>query len=249
MTRGQRLFVTLTAFFIACLFLAELTGSKLFQVDVPDFSFFGLFRIEAFTMTLGVIPFPITFVITDLMNEYFGRRGVRFVTLLGMLTLVLAYGLILLDIHIPAASISPVTDEAFHQVFANSNAIIVASMVAYLIGQLIDIQVFHFLRRRTGHRHIWLRATGSTVVSQLIDSFVVIYIAFGTTLSTQHLPLGDIGTIATTNFLYKLIVAVLITPVIYLGHAMIDRHLGPEAHVLQDRAQRDESFVITTYPA
>jgi queuosine precursor transporter len=248
MTRGQRLFVILTGLFIAFLFMAELTGGKLFQIPVPAIVPFTTLKIDVFTMTLGVIPFPVTFIITDLLNEYYGRKGVRFVTLLGMVALVFAYLLILIDIRIPAASFSPVTDEAFQNVFANSGAIIFASMVAYVIGQLIDLQVFHFLRRRTRNRHIWLRATGSTIISQLIDSFVVIYLAFGSGLGTQTLPLEQVLGISATNFTYKVIVALLITPLIYLGHYLIDRYLGREGEAMQQKAMQDQSFVITPYP-
>jgi uncharacterized integral membrane protein (TIGR00697 family) len=249
MTRGQRLFVILAGLFIAFLFMAELTGGKLFQVGVRGIAPFDLLGIDAFTMTLGVIPFPVTFLITDLLNEYYGRKGVRFITLLGMVALVAAYLLILIDIRIPAVAFSPVTDDAFRNVFANSGAIIFASMVAYLIGQFIDMQVFHYLRRRTADRHIWLRATGSTIVSQLIDSFVVIYIAFGSGLGTQTLPINQVVSIASTNFVYKVIVAIAITPLIYLGHRLMSRYLGPEAHDLTEKAHRDEAFVVTGYGA
>ena len=243
MSKGQRLFVILVGLFIAFLLMAELTGGKLFQIP------FGFLGIDVFTMTLGVIPFPVTFIITDLLNEYYGRKGVRFATLLGMAALVFAYLLIVIDLQIPAASFSPVTDSAFQNVFANSGAIIFASMVAYLIGQLIDLQIFHAIRRRTGNRHIWLRATGSTVVSQLIDSFVVIWIAFGSGIGTETLPLEQVLTIATTNFVYKLLVALAITPLIYLAHALIDRHLGREGVELRKRAEGDEAFIIVPYPA
>lgn len=249
MTRGQRLFVILTGFFIAFLFMAELTGAKLFQVGVEGIPPFNLLGVDSFTMTLGVIPFPVTFLITDLLNEYYGRKGVRFITFLGMVALIGAYVLILIDIRIPAASFSPVTDASFQNVFANSGAIIFASMIAYLIGQLIDLQVFHYLRRKTADRHIWLRATGSTIVSQLIDSFVVIYIAFGSGLGTQTLPLKQVISISSTNFLYKVIVAIVITPLIYLGHRLMNRYLGREAHDLLRKAAEDEAFVVTGYGA
>jgi len=242
MSRGQRLFVILVGLFIAFLFMAELTGGKLFQVP------FGFFGIDVFTMTLGVIPFPLTFIITDLLNEYYGRKGVRFTTLLGMAALVVAYVIIVIDLRIPAASFSPVSDDSFRNVFANSGAIIFASMIAYLVGQIIDMQVFHYLRNRTRERHIWLRATGSTIVSQLIDSFIVIYLAFGSGIGTQTLPLSDVMSIASTNFVYKLIVAIAITPLIYLAHALIDRYLGREGVVLRQQAASDEAFVVVPYP-
>jgi uncharacterized integral membrane protein (TIGR00697 family) len=249
MTRGQRLFVILNGLFIAFLLMAEVTGGKLFQVSVAGWPIISALKIDTFTMTLGVIPFPITFIVTDLLNEYYGRKGVRFTTLLGMAAIACAYLLILIDINITAASFSPVTDDAFRNVFANSGAIIFASMIAYLIGQFIDIQVFHLLRKKTANKHIWLRATGSTIISQLIDSFVVIYIAFGSGLGTRTLPLNEVSSIALTNFVYKVIVAILITPLIYLGHRMINRYLGTEAEALLEKAHKDESFNVTPYPA
>jgi uncharacterized integral membrane protein (TIGR00697 family) len=244
MTRGQRLFVILSGLFIAFLFMAELTGGKLWRWNVSGWPLFGALGIQAFTLTLGVVPFPVTFIITDLLNEYYGRRGVRFVTGLGTVALLCAYVLILVGLRIPAWENSPVDDDAFRTVFANSGAIIIASIVAYVIGQLIDMQVFHLLRRSTKNRHVWLRATGSTIVSQLVDSFVVIYLAFGSGMGPSQLPLSDVVSIASTNFVFKLLVAVGITPLIYLGHALIDRHLGDEGVELQIRALEDRSFVI-----
>lgn len=246
MTRGQRLFVVLTGFFTAFLFLAEMTGGKLFRIDMAGTAVERWLGIEAFTMTLGVIAFAPTFVITDLMNEYFGRRGVRFATFLAMAALVVAYGVILVDVRIPAWERSPVGDEAFRSVFLTSGAIIVASIVAFLIGQLIDLQVFHMLRRRTGNRHIWLRATGSTIVSQLVDSFVVIWLAFGW-LTSKPLRPDELFAISATNFTFKLLVAIAVTPVIYAAHAWIDRFLGNEGETLRARALADEAFVITPF--
>jgi uncharacterized integral membrane protein (TIGR00697 family) len=150
--------------------------------------------------------------------------------------ILLAYFLIVIDLQIPANSISPVDDISFQKVFANSGLVIIGSITAYLIGQLIDIQIFHFIRTRTGGKHVWLRATGSTVISQLIDSYVVIFIAFGkyepTTLfglpfySLINTP--TLVSISTTNFVYKLCIAILLTPLIYLSHSLIERYLGDE---------------------
>lgn len=257
MNRSHRLFIVLNALFLVCLFMAEVTGAKLFTVDVPDFGFPPLvarpwFTVSAFTMTLGVIPFPVTFIVTDLMNEYFGKSGVRYTTLIGMGCIGFSYGLIFLDLRIPAdPRYSPVGDEAFQAVFANSSQIILGSITAYLIGQLVDIQVFHRLRTLTGNRHIWLRATGSTLVSQLVDSYIVIYMAFG--LWGQNgkppWPLRTVAEVATTNYLYKFVIAILITPLLYLGHRWMDCYLGhAEAETLRDRALRDESFRLTPSP-
>ncbi len=250
MTRGHRLFVVLNALFLVCLFMAEVTGGKLFTIDVPDFSLPPFAKkpwleVSLFTMTCGVIPFPITFLITDLLNEYYGKKGVRFTTLLGMICILLAYGLIFIDLRIPAAGGSPVDDRSFQFVFASSNKIIGGSLLAYFIGQLIDIQVFHRLRIWTGNRHIWLRATGSTLVSQLVDSFVVIFVAFGIWGQDggPPWPFARVAEVAATNYLYKLAIAVGITPLLYLGHGMMDRYLGEEAEMLRERALSDDAFV------
>ena len=248
MTKGGRLFVILSGLYIGFLILAELIGGKLFTIDVASTGIFPAIGIDAFTMTLGVIPFPITFIITDLLNEYYGQKSVRFTVLLGMAVLLAIYGLIFVGIAIPAADFSPVSDEAFLTVFANSQAIILASIVAYLIGQLIDIKVFHRLRVATHGRHIWLRATGSTIISQLIDSFVVIYLAFGSPLSQSQLGFDQVLSISATNFVYKMIVAIAITPLIYLGHNLMSKYLGKEADTLRERAQNGKTFVAPFSP-
>lgn len=247
MTRGGRLFVVLTSVFVGFLVLAEFFGGKLFDVDVSGTGIFPAIGIDSFTMTLGVIPFPITFIITDLMNEYYGRKSVRFATLIGMGVLLGIYLLIFAVRGIPANGFSAVSDEAFTAVFASSQAIIIASVIAYLVGQLIDIQVFHRMRLWTGGRHIWLRATGSTIISQLIDSYVVIYLGLGL-FAQKPIPFAEATLIARNNFIYKLLVAVAITPLIYLGHRLMEKYLGEEAPYLQKKAEKGEAFVTPFSP-
>lgn len=223
MDKRIKLFAALSAVFLTALVIAETTGGKLIQFAVSD--------NIVFTMTMGVIPFPITFLVTDIINEYYGRQGIRFVTFLGVGMVVMSLVILQIDMAIPAAVISPVTDEAFNAVFGVSARIFIGSLVAYLIGQLVDISVFHALRARTGGRMLWLRATGSTVVSQLIDSFVVLTIAFLGTLS-----MGQILQIGITNYVYKFLIALSITPFLYLVHALVDRYLGEE---LTDQMMRE----------
>ena len=213
--KKSKLFMWLTSAFITFLLMAELTGSKLI-------SFMG------FTLTMGVIPFPITFLITDTLNEFYGKRAVKHTTLIGMIMILMAYAIIVIDLKIPAISDSPVDDASFIKVFANSGLVIVGSIIAYLIGQMIDINVFHYLRMKTKEKHIWLRATGSTIISQLIDSYVVIFIAFGSTL-----PFEKLIAISSTNFIYKLFIAIGLTPMIYLIHSIIANYLGPELEELE----------------
>jgi queuosine precursor transporter len=226
--RPFKLFLILNSLFLTFLLMAEVIGAKLF-------SFLG------FTMTLGVIPFPVTFIVTDLLNEYYGRKGVRLTTMVGMAMVVCAYFLILIGISIPAMPESPVTDHAFEIVFFNSSLVIIGSITAYLIGQLIDIQVFHVLRIKTKGKHIWLRATGSTIISQLIDSFVVIFIAFG-----PYLAVSRLVEISSTNFLYKMGIAIAITPLLYVAHHYIDKYLGEDAEKMKTAAMNESNFYGNT---
>ena len=219
--RKHNLYLWLNALFITFLLMAELTGNKLFNV-------FGL------TFTLGVIPFPVTFIITDVLNEFYGKTSVKHTTLLGMVMILLAYGIIVIDLQIPALPDSPIDDASFERVFANSGLVIMGSIVAYLVGQFIDIHIFHFIRMQTKGKYIWLRATGSTVISQLIDSFIVIFIALGPYKS--FLELLKIG---FNNFGYKMLIAVALTPLIYLSHGLVVRYLGEEAHRMVEKAMKE----------
>jgi uncharacterized integral membrane protein (TIGR00697 family) len=125
--------------------------------------------------------------------------------------------------NVDAAGFSPVKDEQFRAVFGQSMWIIVGSITAFLASQLIDVVVFWFFRNRTKGKKLWLRATGSTVVSQLIDSFVIIFIAF---VLSGSITIDEFFVLASTNYVYKLIIAILLTPLIYLGHNIIHRYLG-----------------------
>ncbi|MGJ4747283.1 queuosine precursor transporter [Leptospira sp. SA-E8] len=232
--RPFKLFFVLGSIFITFLLMAEVTGSKWFQVAIGN---------NALTMTLGVIPFPITFIVTDLLNEYYGRRGVRYLTLVGMVMIVLAFFLLQLDMAIPAAGNSPVDDHSFQVVFFNTGQVITGSIVAYLIGQLVDIQVFHLIRKKTKNKLLWLRATGSTIFSQLLDSYVVIFVAYWGTYDFQTL-----NSISYTNFGYKIFIAIGITPIIYLAHYLIERYLGEDAHKMAEAALKEGKEDIQPYP-
>src|SRR5205807_1560882 len=153
-----------------------------FEVPIP----FGFTTLQA-KLSVGVIWFPITFLLTDVINEFYGSRGARFVTFLGFFMAILAYLIIFAARKIPAASFSAVTQSDFDKVLGSANIIFFASMVAYIIGQLVDIAVFQSAKRLTQSRHIWLRSTGSTLISQLIDTVVVTSIAFWTKLSAGQL--------------------------------------------------------------
>ena len=218
-TRKQLVFFVLGGFFLTNAILGELTGGKLFSIPAVNL---GQFRWPGVVLSIGVIPWPVVFISTDLINEYFGKRGVRLLTFLAVGMIVYSFVLLFAAIHVPAWEKSPVSQEVFHKVFGQSMWIIVGSVTAFLVSQFVDVIVFHLVKERTGRRLLWLRATGSTFVSQLVDSFVVLFIAF---VIPGTLTVDDFLSVATGNYLYKVIIAVLVTPIIYLGHGIIDRYL------------------------
>ena len=216
--------------------IAEATASKFFTAwDLPfTLSIFGV-EFDSVIMTAGVIAFPITFIVTDLLNEYYGKAGIRFVTYVGMGMIAFEFIILQIAMAVPTASISPVPSSAFNTVFGASGRVIIGSLTAYLIGQLVDISLFHWLRNLTEGRMLWLRATGSTFRSQFIDTFLVLFVAFAGQLRIQEI-LG----ITIFNYAYKFIIAIVITPVIYLFHWVMDRYLGSEtARELIEQAEQN----------
>ncbi|MDB4969204.1 MAG: hypothetical protein JWN44_4893 [Myxococcales bacterium] len=214
----QRVYVYLCGVFLTALIVGDTIGSKLFTCDIP----LGFTTLHA-TLSAGAIWFPITFLLTDVINEFYGSRGARFVTFLGFFMAILAFIIIYVARKIPAAPFSPVPQAAFDTVLGGANRIFIASIIAYLIGQLIDIAIFQSAKRLTQSRHIWLRSTGSTLISQLIDTVVVGYIAF-----YGKIPNANLKQAITTSYIVKVLLAVGLTPVIYGLHALIHRRLHIE---------------------
>ncbi|MBA2321313.1 MAG: queuosine precursor transporter, partial [Deltaproteobacteria bacterium] len=222
--RETRLWVILTAILVTSAVVAELVSVKLFEV--PLYSFLGWNK--PFTLTAGALLWPLVFLTTDTINEFYGRKAVRFVTWVTMAMIGWTFVITTASIRIPAVGYSPVGDGPFAQVFGQSAWIIVGSMAAFGLSQIVDVTVFSAIRRALKGRHIWARATGSTIVSQLIDSFVVIYIAFW--LPTQ---VGQPGVdaakaldISLSSFTYKVGIAIALTPLIYVAHWAVERWLG-----------------------
>jgi queuosine precursor transporter len=215
-----RLFVILAGIFSTCLIVGDIIGGKLIQVT---------FLQQTFTLTVGMIPFPVTFLLTDVLNEFYGKRVARFVTLIGFGLAILSYVFIFIAGSIPIAAMAQapdwkgVTEGAFQNVFLGSQRMIVASLTAYMVAQFVDIGVFHALKRLTGNRFIWLRSTGSTVFSQLIDTVVINLVAW-----TGILPLAQILNIVVSSYTLKIAIAVGLTPLVYLAHALVERGLGLE---------------------
>ena len=237
--KSNNLFYILGAFFVANALLAEFIGVKIFSLEKSlgispiNLSFFGETNLS-FNLTAGVLLWPVVFIMTDIINEYFGRRGVRFMSFTAacliayaFLMVYFAMGLHPADFWIQRETSYGIVnmDHAFNTIFGQGLWIIAGSLTAFLIGQLVDVYVFHFLRSFTGSSKIWLRATGSTLVSQFIDSFVVLFIAFYIGAGWDFSLVLAIGIV---NYIYKFLVAVLLTPVLYLLHFLIDTYLGKE---------------------
>ena len=235
--RPTRLFVVLAAFFAANAIIAEFVGVKIFALEatlgLPPFGWNLFGQSGSLSFTAGVLLWPVVFVMTDVINEYFGRRGVRFISFLAVALICYAFLFAYIAIRLAPASWwvtvnsergVPDMQAAFANVFGQGLWTIGGSLVAFLVGQLIDVGIFHRIRRATGERWIWLRATGSTAVSQLVDSFVVLYIAF--VLGPQQWPVPLFLAVGTVNYGYKLAAAIALIPLLYLARRAIERYLG-----------------------
>jgi queuosine precursor transporter len=216
--RKDLVFIILAGFFVTNAIVAELIGGKVVE-------FFGLFK-----QSVGIILWPVVFVLTDLINEHYGRKGVRRLTVITVGLIAYTFILISAAIGIPAVSGSPVGDSVFLTVFGQSRWIIIGSITAFFVSQLVDVQIFWIFRTLTKGKHIWLRATGSTAVSQLVDTFTVQFIAF---VIPGMWTMDEFLRNASWGYAFKLMIAILLTPLIYLGHYLIRKILSKEeANVL-----------------
>jgi uncharacterized integral membrane protein (TIGR00697 family) len=209
-SKKDTVYVVLAGIFITNAVVAELIGGKLIHVGSA-------------VMSIGILPWPIVFVTTDLINEYFGEKGVRKLSLITASLIAYTFIILFLAMQIPAVKgANLVTDAQFKGVFGQSMWIIVGSITAFMVSQLIDVTIFHFVKNRTGNKMIWLRSTGSTVISQLFDSFIVLGIAFWMTgkMTTEVFIVS-----AFTGYFVKLIIAILLTPLIYVGHSLIEKYI------------------------
>lgn len=257
--KPTRLFLILGGFFIANALVAEFMGVKIFSLESTfgwkpaEIKLFG--DAYSFNLTCGVLLWPVVFVMTDIINEYYGTRGVRFLS--WMTIILIAYGFVML---FGAINTQPnewwITSKkeigidnmntAYNGIFGQGLGIIIASMIAFLVGQLVDVLVFHKIKKVTGEKKIWLRATGSTLISQLIDSFIVLMIAFYfypklVPGQGSPWPFNQIMAICIVNYIYKFTMAILLTPVIYLVHGWIERYLGHDLAAEMKRAAMNKS--------
>lgn len=237
--RTNRLFVVLAGFFLTNALLAEFVGVKIFSleatlgIDPIEWTLLGV--TGTLNFTAGVLLWPVVFVMTDILNEYYGVKGVRLVSWVAVGFISYAFIAAYISIGLAPAGFwveanrslgVPDIQHAYAQVFGQGLWTIIGSIVAFLIGQLVDITMFRKIRAVTGEKLIWLRATGSTAVSQFIDSFVVLYIAF--VLGPQKWPIPQFLAVGTVNYLYKMLAAVALIPLLYLARRLIKSYLGHE---------------------
>jgi queuosine precursor transporter len=211
--RRDLVFMVLAGFFVTNAIVAELTGGKLVQ-------FFGLF-----TQSIGIILWPVVFVLTDLINEHYGKNGVKKLTYITVGLIAYTFVLLWIGQRIPSVEFSPVNDDNFATVFGQSQWIIAGSIIAFLVSQLADVYIFWIIRKATKGKMIWLRATGSTIISQLLDTFIVQYIAFVVPGKWTY---DQFVVNASWGYSFKLIIAWCMIPFIYLGHFAIKKYLRKE---------------------
>lgn len=229
MTASHKLYVCLVAVFVSCLLLGDVIGGKTIGTPLGPIS-------------VGIIPFPVTFLLTDVVNDFYGRRGARFLTLVGFVMALLAYVVLQLSNWLPAHESTYFTEAEFSKIFGGSAQLFIASMIAYLLGQFLDIQVFQFWKALTQSKHLWLRATGSTLLSQIVDTVVInIVFWYWTAAADQTSFLGKMAPGERLSWIFakigreygiKLVVAILLTPVVYGIHGFVVKFLRikPEAY-------------------
>ncbi len=245
--KPAKVFVIFTAFFVANALIAECIGTKIFSLErlfgaEPfNFSLLGESGL-AFSLTCGVLLWPLEFVMTDIVNEYFGPKAVRRISFIAVGLISYAFLMFYLAMSVPPADFwygtgvnkgVPDMSLAFNAIFGQGMWIIAGSLIAFLVSQFVDVFVFHKIKKRTGEKKVWLRATGSTFVSQLVDSFIVLYIAFhiGNDWSVQR-----VLAIGIVNYAYKFTMAIVLTPLVYFIHHRVDSYLGEETATKMKKA-------------
>lgn len=237
--KPTRLLIIFTSFFVANALIAECIGGKIFSLEstlglpVHTFSLFGQDGLS-YNLTCGVLLWPLEFIITDIVNEYYGPKAVRRISYIAVALISYAFLMFYLSIKMPPAgwwlttSVKdgvPNMQDAYTGIFGQGMWIILGSITAFLVSQIVDVTVFHRIKRATGEKNVWLRATGSTVVSQLVDSFIVLFIAFklGKDWSWQL-----VLAVCLVNYSFKFTAAIVLTPVIYFIEHRIEKYFGKE---------------------
>ncbi|HEU4592276.1 MAG TPA: queuosine precursor transporter [Steroidobacteraceae bacterium] len=235
--RANRLFLFLSGFFLTNALIGEFVGVKIFALEdtlgTAPFHW-SLFGIEGtLNFTAGVIVWPFVFIMTDVINEYFGVRGVRLISWIAVMLIAYAFLAAYAAIALAPAGFwvdinkgmgVPDIQLAYGIIFGQGLWTICGSIIAFMVGQLIDVVIFHRILKITGDRFVWFRATASTAVSQLLDSFIVLYIAF--VIGPQHWSIPQFLAVGCVNYVYKMGAAIVLIPLLYIARGLIERYLG-----------------------
>jgi len=219
---AHQIFLYLAALFITSLVVSNLIFQKFFYWYPIDSN---LFDIPLFELSVGILPYPITFLITDLISEIYGQKKANQVVIAGIFASFFKIGILLMADTAPAIPTSPIDDETFSKVFSLSPLAVLASMIAYLCAQFIDIRIYHFWKNKTEGKHLWLRNNFSTFASQFLDTFTVILLL----CLFQVLPWDLFIGLVTSGFIFKVLIAAIDTPFLYLFVYLIRRKFNLKA--------------------
>lgn len=210
----ERVFLVLTAIFVSALVTCNLIFQKFFYWEP-----FGLYRFE---ISVGILPYPVTFLVTDILSEIYGRKRANQVVVTGFIASLFMLGVVWVAKHVPPTVWSPVNQETYDLVFGLAPGAVFASMSAYLAAQFIDIRIFHFWKRLTKGKHLWLRNNGSTIISQLVDTSLVLALL----CATGAIEWGRYSGLLINGFLFKVLVAFVDTPLFYISSAYLRKKMG-----------------------
>ncbi len=208
METKDRLFATKLYLILGTLFITSLVVSNLIFQKFFYWDFFGWYRFE---LSVGILPYPITFLITDIISEVYGRKKANQVVTMGIFASVFSLGIVAMANAVPAIDPSPVSDRLFSKVFGQTALAVLASMLAYLAAQYIDIYIFHFWKRITKGKMLWLRNNFSTFTSQFVDTFSVLFLL----CNFNIIPWEMFTELLVSGFLFKILIAALDTPLLY----------------------------------
>ena len=207
---AQRIYLLLGSLFVTSLVVSNLIFQKFFYWYPFNIEIFGT---KLFEISVGILPYPITFLITDLISEIYGKKKANQIVVAGIFASFFSLVIVYVSNTVPATSWSPVGDDMFSTVFGNTAIAVFASMMAYLLAQFIDIQIFHFWKRLTKGKHLWLRNNFSTFLSQFVDTFTILILL----CSFNIIDWSRFSGLLIAGFLFKVMVAIFDTPFLYLG--------------------------------
>jgi len=209
--KADALYLFLASMFITALIVCNLIANKFVTVDLG---------FKTFILSAGVLPYPITFLVTDILSEIYGRKRTNHVVMMGFAALIFTLLILWLGSVFPSIEDSPVSDALYQTAYGNSWRVIMSSMVAYIIAQLVDVRLFHFWKDLTGGKHLWLRNNASTIVSQLVDTTLVVCVLFVGSLSWDQ-----IGNFIRDGWMFKALAALVDTPLLYAFTWLIRKRL------------------------